>query len=114
MRTNASPSTSTSRRSLFPKTLNQNSKIKQRTLGVKSLSSKYLSTRGRQRKIPTQRKIRRNYVDHRRCKRDAGEHCAHQGTVKKSNSMEEVSEYSEGSEVSEYIANHKEAEPQFR
>ena len=86
MRTNASPSTS--RRTLFSKTLKQNSQIKQRTLGGQSLSSRKLSSRGRQRKIKkissrgrqrqthSHRKSRRNDVDHReqalRCKRGAG------------------------------------------
>ena len=42
------------------------------------------------------------------------QHCSYQGKIKKSNSMRESNDYSEGSEVSEYIPNHEHGESQAR
>ena len=74
MRTNVLPATL--RRNLPSKGLKQYNKIKQRTLGGKSLSSKYLSSKKRSRQDLTQRRRRGRYGGKRertlRCKRGAG------------------------------------------
>merc|ERR1719154_85069 len=81
MRRNALPTTL--RRNLSSRSLNQHNKIKQRTLGGKSLSSKYLSSKKRPRQDLKQRRRRGKYGEPRertlRCKRGAELQCTNTG-----------------------------------
>merc|ERR1719154_59187 len=81
MRRNALPTTL--RRNLSSRSLNQHNKIKQRTLGGKGLSSKYLSSKKRPRQDLKQRRRRGKYWEPRertlRCKRGAELQCTNTG-----------------------------------